>query len=319
MKLAVRSTLLGVVVATAAMSPVLAMGQEQVRASADQLRSDVIALSSSIPPRRAGNELGIAQAASFISEQFGKTGCRLSHQKYRAGGLPQKNILCSFGPPGASRIVIGAHYDVAGDLPGADDNASGVAGVLEVARMVGRYEGELTHRLDLVAYSTEEQPYFVGPEMGSFVHANSLREANVDVKFMMSVEMIGYFTDEANSQDYPDPAMHGFYPSVGNFVVVVGKQSQLDLVSNIADLLSAVGSVDALPVVAPDDVIEQTDLVRSDHGSFWRKGYTAVMLTDTSEFRNPHYHKASDTADTLDYVRMAEVVNGIYQLAISFE
>jgi Zn-dependent M28 family amino/carboxypeptidase len=207
-----------------------------------------------------------------------------------------------------ARIVVGAHYDTAGPHPGADDNASGVAGLLELARLLDG--ADLARPVELVGYPLEEPPYFSTSKMGSAVHARSLREQGVAVRAMLSLEMIGYFTDEPNSQALPLSLLRPFYPSEGNFIAVVGRWGwgQRRLVRTVRD-----GMQDATPL--PVHSINAPRLVPgvafSDHRNYWQAGYDAVMITDTAFYRNPHYHAPSDTPETLDYGRMAQVVDGV--------
>ncbi len=174
------------------------------RAEAARLEADVRYLAGLSPPRNAQNAEGLDKAAAHIEAAMAATGCRVEEQPFKLDQIEYRNVACSFGPEDAPRVVIGAHYDVAGDAnPGADDNASGVAGVLELARLIGAAQPSLPHRVDLVAFTLEEPPYFRSEEMGSYVYARSLREAGVSVKLMVSAEMIGYFSDDPGSQSFP--------------------------------------------------------------------------------------------------------------------
>jgi Zn-dependent M28 family amino/carboxypeptidase len=217
------------------------------------------------------------------------------------------NVIGTMGTDGAERVVVGAHYDVCGEQPGADDNASAVAGLLEVSRLLNPFASTLKYRVDFVAYTLEEPPFFGTPEMGSYVHAQSLHEDGVKVRGMISLEMIGYFTDEEDSQDYPLPLMKLFYPSKGDFIGVVGNFRSRALVKEVKGHMSAAPiNVESLsaPAIVPG-------VNFSDHRSYWEFGYPAVMVTDTAFFRNPHYHRVSDVAETLDFDTMKEVVKGV--------
>ena len=220
-----------------------------------------------------------------------------------------------FGPQTKERVVIGAHYDSAGPLPGADDNASGVAGLIELAHLLGRApKASLNTSVELVAYTLEEPPFFATQHMGSAVHAASLKQQRVPVRLMLSLEMIGYFTDAPNSQRYPVAAMKLTYPSVGNFIAVVGKIGQGATVQRIKEAMQSASSLPVQFLNAPSS-LPGVDL--SDHRNYWNAGYEAAMITDTSFYRNPSYHTAQDTPDTLDYQRMALVVEGIYAVALA--
>jgi Zn-dependent M28 family amino/carboxypeptidase len=219
--------------------------------------------------------------------------------------------------------VIGAHYDSHGDAiggskhprghtpethtPGADDNASGVAGLLELARLLGRSAQSRT--IELVAYTLEEPPHFRTEHMGSAWHARSLRAANRDVELMLSLEMIGYFSDEPGSQGYPFPAMSHLYSDRGNFIAIVGKMSDFGATRRVKALMAGATSLPVHSINAPP-LLQGVDF--SDHLSYWLEGFPALMVTDTSFMRNHHYHQASDTYEKLDYRRMAMVVQGVY-------
>jgi len=154
-------------------------------------------------------------------------------QEFWVGKNKYKNVICSIGPRDAERIIIGAHYDVYGNQPGADDNASGIAGVLELARLFKQRNPELKHRIDFIAYTLEESPFFKTEFMGSAIHAKSLFEARVKVKVMICLEMIGFYSDKSYSQHFPNLLLSYLYPSKGNFILVVGKLWQRKLVRQI--------------------------------------------------------------------------------------
>ncbi len=286
------------------------------KAEASTLENHVRYLTSLSPPRNAQNVDGLNQAANYIAETFAKTGCQVATQKFQANHTEYKNILCSFGPESAPRLVIGAHYDVYSDRnPGADDNASGVAGILELARLIGAATPALTHRLELVAFTLEEPPYFHSDSMGSYIHARSLVDAQTPLKLMIAVEMIGYFSDDPNSQHYPIRLLQGFYPSTANFIGVVGLPFDRKEVAAVKNLMTV---SDALPVYSINAPSFITGVDFSDHLSYWRLELPAVMVTDTAFLRNANYHQPGDTADTLDYRRMALTVDGLYQVAVRY-
>jgi Zn-dependent M28 family amino/carboxypeptidase len=216
-------------------------------------------------------------------------------------------VIAHFGPETEERIVVGAHYDTAGPLPGADDNASGVAGLIELARLFARQQPPL--RVELVAFSLEEPPYFRTTGMGSSVHAQSLRQQNVRVRAMFSLEMIGCFLDTPNSQLFPIGVLSALYPSTGNFIAVVGRLGDVLLVRRTKAAMRNAAPLPVYSINAPR-FVPGVDF--SDHMSYWEAGYSAVMITDTAFFRNRNYHTAEDTAEKLDYKRMAMVVEGVY-------
>lgn len=235
----------------------------------------------------------------------------MSEQAVPLVGGPYKNIIARYGPQQGPRIIIGAHYDAAVAMegeqtrwtPGADDNASGVAGLLELARLLGQQAP--TASVELVAYASEEPPFFRSDEMGSAVHAASLTRP---VQLMVALEMIGFYDDAPDSQRYPIAGLNWLYPGRGNFIAVVGRMQDISAVRQVkAGLLSA----KTLPVYSINAPSFVPGIDFSDHLNYWQRGIPAVMITDTAFFRNTEYHLKGDTADRLDYERMAQVVDGV--------
>jgi Zn-dependent M28 family amino/carboxypeptidase len=272
-------------------------------ASAARLRSHVEMLANTFRPRDYRHLDNLEKSATYIRNVFTATGARVEDQVYSATGSTYRNVVASFGPESDERIIVGAHYDAVSDTPGADDNASGVAGLLELAGLLK--DAKLNTRVDLVAYSTEEPPFFGSDQMGSMVHARSLRSTGAKVRAMLALEMIGYYSDEPGSQSFPFPAMKKLYPDRGNFIVVAGRISDELLTRRIKRAMTSENGVDVYSVNAPAGV---AGVSLSDNSSYWNQGYPAVMITDSAFFRNHHYHQASDTPDTLDYERLAKVV-----------
>ncbi len=269
------------------------------------LRSHVEALVTRFGPRAFEHPENLERAAAFLAGALRSAGAAVSEQTYRVGDRTYRNVLAELGPDTPERIVV-AHYDTAGDQPGADDDASGVAGLLELARLLAASPPPV--RVVLAAYANEEPPSFGTEQMGSAVHARALADRDVRVRVMISLEMIGVFSDAKGSQRYP--AVVGWsYPSTANFVAVVGKWGQGNTVRDVAAGLRA-GSPLPVETLSAPTFLAGVDF--SDHRSFWAKGYEAVMVTDTAFFRNPRYHTPEDRPDTLDYARMAEVVKGVH-------
>jgi hypothetical protein len=287
--------------------------QMDIPVSKDRMYTDVKFLTDIHPHRNADNVPSLNKSAEYILQEFKKTGCRTEVQRFTNKGKEYKNVVCSFGPEEGERIVVGAHYDVCGDQPGADDNASGIAGLLELARLVRAVKPDLKYRTDFVAFTLEERAFlkefFRTRHMGSYVYAESLNKAGVQVRAMIALEMIGYFTEKPKSQKYPIFLLKSFYPDTGNYIAVVGKLGQSGLVGKVKKSMKAVSRVPVESIAAPAFV---PGIDFSDHQSFWRFGYKAVMITDTAFYRNHNYHKPTDTIDTLDFDKMSEVLKGLY-------
>ena len=281
----------------------------QQKADPQRLYDHVAVLCGREPARSVIAPASLDSAARYISSVLRRFSDRVIEQPYTVAEGEVRNIIASFGPVDGPRIVIGAHYDVAGEQPGADDNASGVSGMLELARLLSSDSSSLPLRIDLAAYTLEEPPYFRTNDMGSYRHAHALKDSGVAVRIMLSLEMIGYFRDEDHSQGYPVKAMHWIYPDAGNFITVVSNIPSLWSAGSFASRMEERCAVPVQWLCAPAFV---TGVDFSDHLNFWECGYDAVMITDTAFLRNHHYHTASDTPQELDYRRMAEVVTGVY-------
>lgn len=247
------------------------------------------------------------QTADYIQTVFREYADTVFVQEYLVNGEIYKNVICSFGQQATKRIVVGAHYDVCNEQEGADDNASGVVGLLELARQLKGQK--LKRRIDLVAYTLEEPPYFRTDYMGSFVHAKSLMDSKADVFGMISLEMIGYFKDEKKSQSYPLGILSWFYGNKGNYITMVKKFGAGKFARQFNRSFKAGKSVRTKTFTGPP-ALPGIDF--SDHLNYWKFGYSALMITDTSFYRNKNYHEKTDTMETLDLNRMAKVIDGVY-------
>jgi hypothetical protein len=272
-----------------------------------RLQTHVHKLSVELAPRDESHIENLDRVAAYIRNEFSQATTFVSEQAFSVQGKSYRNVIARFGPETEERIIVGAHYDTAGPLPGADDNASGVAGLIELAHLLARQPPSL--QVELVAFTLEEPPYFRTTEMGSSVHAESLRRQNVRVRAMFSLEMIGCFSDAAHSQHFPVGVLSGFYPSTGNFIAVVGRLSDWSLVRRTKASMRNASPLPVYSINAPSFV---TGVDFSDQLNYWNAGYSAVMITDTAFYRNRNYHTAEDSAEKLDYRRMALVVEGIY-------
>jgi hypothetical protein len=271
-----------------------------------RLEAHVRKLAETFVPRDEAHPENLDRAAGYIRGELQEAGGRVEDQPFEVNGMAYRNVIARFGPETKERTVVGAHYDAAGPYPGADDNASGVAGLIELARLLGRNPPRT--EVELVAFSLEEPPYFGSSAMGSAVHAASLRRRGVRLRAMIGLEMIGYFTDAPESQQFPLPALKPFYPSTGNFITVAGKLGQGALARRIKKAMRSASPLGVESIIAPASL---PGISLSDHRNYWEAGYPAVMITDTAFYRNDNYHTASDTPDTLDYRRMAMVVQGL--------
>lgn len=276
-----------------------------------RLRRHVEVLAGIIGPRHAGRPSTIEAAIAHIERELAAGGEAVRHEAYEAStGLAVNLILERRGGRRAEEVVIlGAHYDTVPMTPGADDNASAVAVLLEVAAMLRGEAMERTVRF--VSFANEEPPYFNIGEMGSQHHARECRRRGEKIAGMLCLEMVGYFDDRPGSQTYPPPLdkyAAWALPSRGNFLGMVSNMWSIGLLraAKRGFVASSAQPIIALPL--PESI---HDIRRSDHGPFWDEGFPALMMTDTSNFRNPHYHKATDTPETLDYKRMSEVAVGV--------
>jgi Zn-dependent M28 family amino/carboxypeptidase len=277
------------------------------------LRAHVEKLSVALYPRSVGHRAKLFLAAEYIKQQLKQTGAEVSFQDYDVDGGTYRNIIARFGPKEGGLLVIGAHYDSFEDTPGADDNASGIAGLIELARLLAKNP---QHRpIELVAYTLEEPPYFRTEDMGSAHHAHLLKEQGREVDLMLSLEMIGYFSDKPGSQDYPVKALGMVYPDRGNFISLVGNFSGFGKMRSVKSLMLGADDLPVLSINAPP-LIPGIDF--SDHLNYWAEGFPAIMVTDTAFNRNKEYHKLGDTPDRLDYARMAKVVQSVYAVTQGF-
>ncbi len=279
----------------------------EVNIDVRSLKNTVRHLTAIKPPRNHENIASMEKAAGFIKQKLESYGIKTVEQKFQVEGKTYKNIIGTVGADKKTRIIVGAHYDVCDEQPGADDNASAIAGLLEVARFAKEHEAQLPYRVDFVAYALEEPPFFGTHNMGSYVHAKSLHDAKADVKGMICLEMIGFFSDKENSQEYPLGIMKLFYPGKGNFISIIGNFSSSNLVNRMAMHMKA-ASIEVKTLKSPSWV---KGINFSDHCNYWEFGYDAIMVSDTAFYRNPNYHEKSDTIDTLDFERMKEVIKGV--------
>jgi Zn-dependent M28 family amino/carboxypeptidase len=272
----------------------------------EELRADVQMLGGEIGERNMWHYPQLNAAADFIENSFSRAGLRPRRDSYNLRGQSCHNIEAEIRGAHPQILLIGAHYDSVFGSPGANDNGTGVAAMLALARRFADKKTE--HTLRFVAFANEEPPYFLSNEMGSFVYAGRCQTRGDQISAMISLETIGYFSDAPHSQTYPTPGLGVFYPKVGNFIGFVGNVGSRALLRRAVALFRKQAKIPsegaALPAFIPG-------VSWSDQWSFWQHGYPGIMITDTAPFRYPYYHLASDTPDKLDYDRFALVVSGM--------
>lgn len=249
----------------------------------------------------------LSQVGLYIENEFKKHTKNVYRQNYVVYNKDYFNVIGLIGDTTKPRVVVGAHYDVCDTLPGADDNGTGVVGLLQVIEQLkndtlGKY------CFEIVAYTLEEPPFFGTEYMGSFVHAESLKERGVEVYGMVAVEMIGYFSDAKKSQDYPLNFLRLFYGNVGDYITIVRKMNKGPFTRRFSSKYKKTDRVRTKKFTGSKSL---TGIDFSDHRNYWHFGYDAIMLTDTAFYRNKNYHRISDTVDSIDFERMAAVIDGI--------
>lgn len=274
-----------------------------------ELMADVRTLAGEIGERNVPHYAALTAAAEFIEGSFLRAGLSSRRDSYDVEGKPCHNIEVEIRGTSPEIVLIGAHYDSVFGAPGANDNGSGVAGLLALAR---RFAGKPIDRtLRFVAFVNEEPPYFQTPQMGSLVYAQRCRARGDRISAMISLETIGYFSDAPRSQIYPAPGLGAFYPSTGNFIGFVGNVGSRALVRRVIRSFREAGKIPSEGAAVPAFI---PGVGWSDQWAFWQNGYPGIMVTDTAPFRYPHYHARSDTPDKLDYDRFALVVSGMQKV-----
>lgn len=276
-------------------------------ATALNLEMHVRKLASEIGERNVFRFPALNESANYIRRQWTEQGYDVLPQSYEVEGVPCENLeVTRWGLSRRQQIVlIGAHYDSVEGSPGADDNASGVAALLEISRCFASITNERTVRF--VAFVNEEPPFFYWRQMGSMVYARAARKRGDDIRLMMSLEMLGYYDTRPNSQRYP-PLLKFFYPDRANFIAFV---SNLRSRRQMRRAVSSFRAYSDFPLEHIATLGIVPGVAWSDHLSFWRQGYPALMVTDTAFYRYPHYHTARDTPDNLDFEALARVTDGL--------
>ncbi len=281
-------------------------------ALADALDVHVTALATDIGERNGANPRRLARAADYIEAALVTAGYRPRRLPLDRTDVPTANIeaIHRNGAKGSRVVVIGAHYDTAPGTPGADDNATGVAALIEIAAALA--PRALASEVRFVAFANEEPPHFGTDEMGSRSYARALAAANTEVAAMLSLESLGYYDDTPGSQRYPAP-LGWWYPDRGDFVGFVGNFASAALVRRAVQAFRDTEPFPSQGTALPEWV---PGVGWSDHQAFWRHGWPALMVTDTAPFRSPWYHGAADTADKIDRDRLARVTRGLIEVVV---
>jgi len=256
--------------------------------------------------------------ATYIYDEFSKYSDDVNYQTFKLKEFVDneifeyKNVIANF--KGTSKCsegltIVGAHYDTFGGHAGANDNTSAVAGLIELARVLKNNPPQCD--VQIVSYTLEEPPAFGTEKMGSFIHAKRLKEQNIKVKVAIVLDMIGFYSDEPNSQMYPVPLMDVYYPKKANFISVVSNFANILEVREAKNILKSTSNLPVYSINAPA-MIAGIDF--SDHRNYWKFGYPALMISDTAFYRSDNYHTPKDTPDTLDYEKMAKVMEGVFRM-----
>jgi len=260
----------------------------------------------------------LKRTEEYITEVFESLGLQVEKERYGYAGMEAANVVAFVNlgpesPDAALRYLLGAHYDSVEGTVGADDNASAVAVQLEVARNLAARTGEGRRRVTvkLVSFALEEPPVFGTPFQGGFVHARNMHSRGERIDGMICLEMVGYTCREPGCQDYPFPVNWMGYPKTGDFIGIVGNFASRSLTRSLVRSFRRNGDLPVVSLWVPLNGLPLPAVRLSDHAAFWDHGYRAVMITDSAFYRNPHYHRPSDTMDKLDYRFMAELVESL--------
>jgi len=292
-------------------SPALLLNEDEIVQEIEELevrlKAHVETLSRSKIGRNYVNEDHLTPAKNYIVNQFEQLDLKPKFHNYEIYGDEYSNIIVDIpsDKENTAVLIVGAHYDSVEHSPGANDNASGVGALIEIARHFSQVAPK-HYQLRLIAFANEEPPFFQTEEMGSLVYVQSMR-GDEDILGMISIETIGYYTNEKGSQKYPKLFSY-FYPDTGNFVSFIGNMQSRGLVTSSISLFRENSAVPSEGVASPGLV---PGVGWSDHWSFWLSGYNAIMVTDTAPYRYEHYHESTDTPDKLNYGQYARVVFGL--------
>ncbi|MCH2232761.1 MAG: M28 family peptidase [Crocinitomicaceae bacterium] len=273
-----------------------------------RLKSCVEYLCSLDPPRNCWNFESLSKCRTYIAQELEGMKYGYELQLWKARGNEYANIITRYGDPSKPKLIVGTHYEVYGNMPGADDNASGVAGLLEILRILKSSKQELDYCIEVVFYCLEEPPFFGTDDMGSYIHAKSLVDSGNEIKGMVCLDMIGYFSDEVDSQNFPTQELSQRYPSTANFIVAVGIKAHETFLNHFYEGMLPKAEID-IQKIAFNDSDGLAGL--SDQRNYWNFNIPALMINNTAFLRNANYHQETDLPETLDYKKMAAVVNSV--------
>jgi Zn-dependent M28 family amino/carboxypeptidase len=282
-----------------------------VKRAADLIGEDIDVLAGTIGERNMWRLAALQRAAAYITERLESAGFTPAVQDYPVEGARVQNVEAALAgsTDTAPSVIIGAHYDTVIGCPGANDNATGVAAMLELARRFACQQHRRTVRF--VAFANEEPPFFQTAAMGSLVYAKEAKRRGDRIVAMLSLETIGYYSDRPNSQQYPVAPLALFYPNTGNFIAFVSNIRSARLLRTAQRAFKARSSFPVQGAAVPAAI---PGVGWSDHWSFWQVGYPAIMVTDTAPYRYPWYHTPGDTPDKVSLVHLADVVDGLEEV-----
>ncbi|MGY6274325.1 M28 family peptidase [Methylomonas sp. MgM2] len=275
-----------------------------------QLRAHVYQLAGKLGQHNVFHPEALHAAEAYITAEWRRQGYSVNKQVYTARGVECANLEITRPGNGENDdvILLGAHYDSVLGSPGANDNGSGVAALLELSRLCKDITPDTALRF--VAFVNEEPPFFFWPGMGSMVYAKAAKRRGDPIRYMISLETIGYYRNQRGSQSYP-PLLKYFYPDTGDFIAFVSNLRSRRVMRDCFKAFTAATAFPAQSLAAPAFV---PGVSLSDQLAFWRHGYKAFMITDTAFYRYPYYHTAEDTADKLCYVPFAEMADGLFSM-----
>lgn len=271
-----------------------------------RLRGHIQLLAGDIGERNVFRPAALNDAASYIQSEWDRQGYTVNQLSYEVSGVSCANleVIRKGGARQSEILLIGAHYDSVMGSPGANDNASGVAALLEISRDFAAFEPAMT--VSFVAFVNEEPPFFMTGQQGSMEYAKAARRRGDDIRLMASIETIGWYSNRPGSQRYP--IFNLFYPDRANFIGMVSDFRSWRAMLRLAQAFRS-GSDFPLQTIATFRFVPGVSW--SDHQSFWRQGYRAMMITDTAPYRYPYYHAVADTPDKLAYPEFSRVTLGL--------